>query len=60
MLFQGIFENGGSKLNAEVSQWVKAQLFSSHHHHIQFPKHLTFKFVLHGFILRNENQRANN
>lgn len=49
------------KMNAEVSQWEKA-LFSSSHHlcHIQFPKDLTFKFVLHGFILRNENQRANN
>lgn len=48
-------------MNAEVSQWEKA-LFSSSHHlcHIQFPKDLTFKFVLHGFILRNENQRANN
>lgn len=38
------------KLNAEVSQWEKAQLSSSYHIcHIQFPRDLTFKIVLHGF-----------
>lgn len=39
----------------------KSLIFSSHYLcHIQFPKYPTFKFVLHGFILGNENQRADN
>lgn len=38
------------KLNVEVSQWEKAQLFSSHHLcHVWFPEDLAFKLVLHGF-----------
>lgn len=48
------------KLNAEVSQWEKAQLPSSHYFcHIQFPKDLTSKLFSMA-SLRHENQRANN
>lgn len=50
------------KLNAEVAQWEKAQLSSSHHIcHIQLPKDLTFKIVLHGFTKKwkPESKRLN-
>lgn len=48
------------KLNAEVSQWEKAQLSFSHHLcHIQFPKDL-LSSLFSMASLRNENQRANN